>query len=317
MLQSISFRLFAVIAYILLFLTHRLSALRIDEIEMVDVTEKFSMSGVAFGKINKFFDYFGVEPVSEITVLSVMSIIILAFGVAVLAMSLFGFKRLQIVNFCISCVGTALNIALAILVTVYSSNINGSEIGDIMVFEPVYFILWAAPALFLIGTLFIYAYAKMPAYTLSEGRFFTTLGAALNPKYFFRTFKSYDDTEDLFRTSVPLKKKKYASISKPTALKKIKKRSKNRGGETAPNSKKLSPLELALNKREHAEAIANKTADEINRSLFKKQEPQAKKAVHKKKTKSKTKKASHSALDIAKQRAVHAEEVANINNELY
>ena len=38
MLQSISFRLFAVIAYILLFLTHRLSALRIDEIEMVDVT---------------------------------------------------------------------------------------------------------------------------------------------------------------------------------------------------------------------------------------------------------------------------------------
>ena len=186
-----------------------------------------------------------------------------------------------------------------------------------MVFEPVYFILWAAPALFLIGTLFIYAYAKMPAYTLSEGRFFTTLGAALNPKYFFRTFKSYDDTEDLFRTSVPLKKKKYASISKPTALKKIKKRSKNRGGETAPNSKKLSPLELALNKREHAEAIANKTADEINRSLFKKQEPQAKKAVHKKKTKSKTKKASHSALDIAKQRAVHAEEVANINNELY
>lgn len=91
MLQSISFRLFAVIAYILLFLTHRLSALRIDEIEMVDVTEKFSMSGVAFGKINKFFDYFGVEAGLEITVLSVMSILILAFGVAVLAMSLLRF----------------------------------------------------------------------------------------------------------------------------------------------------------------------------------------------------------------------------------
>lgn len=169
-----------------------------------------------------------------------------------------------------------------------------------MEFQP-YASIWLPPIFFLIGTLFTYAFAKMPDYALAEGRFFRTIGAALNPKYFLRTFKKDDNTEALFRARTPLKKKKYVTVSEPKILKKAKKaekavKKKKRKKKTepvieTPPPKKLTALELALAKREHAEALANMQADEENKAIFTKRNVVSElwQNLHRKKSNSKEK----------------------------
>ncbi len=329
-LQSIGFKTFAVFIYILLFFAQRLPQVSIDAVELRDVTESFSISSVAFGNLNKFFDYFAAPLDGGTLALIILAVAALTLGIAALCLSFFPYRRLQVVNFCLSAIGSAVNIAFAVLLIVNSSKLNyDSEIGGIMDFSPSYVLIWIAPLLFILGTLFTYAYAKMPEYTLADGRFFRALGCALNPMNFPKTFGSNDDTEALFRATVPLKKKKYATMSEPSALKSERKKSAKRRrkmnntqilDDYEATGKKLSPLELALAKREHAERIANAKADEENRILFKKQSA-VKTAPAKFKTK-KTKKKNGGAprnrsLEIAKLKARHAEEVATRNNEIF
>lgn len=329
-LQSIGFKTFAVFSYILLFFAQRLPQISIDAVELRDVTESFSISSVAFGKLNKFFDYFAAPLDGGTLALIILAIAALTLGIAALCLSLFPYRRLQVINFCLSAVGSAVSIAFAVLLIVNSSSLNyDSEVGGIMDFSPSYALIWIAPALFVLGTLFIYTYAKMPEYTLADGRFFRAAGCALNPANFPKTFSASDDTEALFRATVPLKKKKYATMSEPSALKKERKKSAKRRrkmdytqilDDYEATEKKLSPLELALAKREHAERIANAKADEENRILFKKQrevKAAPSKSKNKKPKKTRGSAPRNKALEIAKLKARHAEEVATRNNEMF
>ena len=328
-LQKVSFKAFAIAAYILLFISQRLPMFGINSIELNDVTEGFSISSIAFGMVSKFFDFFGVTTPPEIQLLMIGCIVLLVFGLAALIMSLFGFRLIQVINFCVSAVGTLLSIGFSVLVTLGISSINSSEIGEILEFQP-YASIWLPPIFFLIGTLFTYAFAKMPDYALAEGRFFRTIGAALNPKYFLRTFKKDDNTEALFRAKTPLKKKKYVTVSEPKILKKAKKaekavKKKKRKKKTepvtiTPPTKKLTALELALAKREHAEALANMQEDEENKALFSKRNaaPDYSKTYSSKNQIQNRKQVKNKrALELAKLKASHAEEIASRNEDLF
>ena len=105
-LQKVSFKAFAIAAYILLFISQRLPMFGINSIELNDVTEGFSISSIAFGMVSKFFDFFGVTTPPEIQLLMIGCIVLLVFGLAALIMSLFGFRLIQVINFCVSAVGT-------------------------------------------------------------------------------------------------------------------------------------------------------------------------------------------------------------------
>ena len=56
-LQKVSFKAFAIAAYILLFISQRLPMFGINSIELNDVTEGFSISSIVFGMVSKFFDF--------------------------------------------------------------------------------------------------------------------------------------------------------------------------------------------------------------------------------------------------------------------
>lgn len=320
-LQSISFKAFAVVSYILLFISQRIFILRADEIELSDITERFSISDIALGRLSKFFDYFGVEQPQQLTVFVVFSAALLILGIAVLALSLFAFRKLQVINFCISAAGTVISIAFSIIILILYAQINSSDTGNIIVLEPQYVLIWLPCLFFVIGSVFTYAYVKMPEYRIAEGRFFKTLLAALNPKSFAKTFGSRDNTEALFRAKVPLKKKKYASVSKPDSIKKAKrkKKKKQHSADSSTHNvpdKRLSSLELALSKRDHAEQIANMQADIENRKLSSKKKRTKKKYAAEHKNTKPAVKTELSALELAKLRAAHAEEVAAAKKKL-
>lgn len=337
--QKLSFKAFAIIAFILLFISQRLHFLKITELELNNVSDTFGLSEIAFGKTAKFFDYFGVAFPSQFQIGMYISIGLLVLGLAVLVMSFFGYRAIQVVNFVISFVGFALSIVFAVIMTVLSVQGNGADVDEIMEVS-VNFIVWLPAVFFLIGSVFTYAYAKMPGYSLAEGRFCATFFAALNPKCFLKTFQKEDNTESLFRSRVPLKKKKYATLGEPKAIKKSKKANKKQVNkrkntrkctdDTAKavspiKDKKLTSLQIALAKREHAERIANVRADEENRALFVKQKNSAAQnkesnvAEISKKSPKKNRSASSKAkaFERAKRRAEHAEMVASRNDEIF
>ena len=144
------------------------------------------------------------------------------------------------------------------------------------------------------------------------------------------TFKKDDNTEALFRAKTPLKKKKYVTVSEPKILKKAKKaekavKKKKRKKKTepvtiTPPTKKLTALELALAKREHAEALANMQADEENKALFSKRNaaPDYSKTYSSKNQIQNRKQVKNKrALELAKLKASHAEEIASRNEDLF
>ncbi len=337
-LQNISFKAFAIVAYIILFVVQRRPQMSIDAVELHNVTEKFSLSDIAFGNISKFFDYFAAEVTASVTVITVLAVIALLLGVISLALSLFGFKRVQLVNFCVSLAGTIISAVFAIVLAVNLSALNKAEAGEILDFTAYYFSAWLPVIFFAIGTVFTYAYVKMPNYTLSEGRFFVTLGCALNPINFVKTFSEDDDTEALFRARIPLKKKKYATMSEPAAIKNAMKNAKKSSKRHSKSNKnkidekaaqtesKLTPLQLALSKREHAEKIANVNADAENRALFSKKQKTVSRTkpvinrsdmTNPEKSKKRGNSSGGNALEIAKLKARHAEEIASKNNQIF
>ncbi len=330
--QNIGFKAFAVIAYILLFAAQRLPALSIEAAELRDVSENFSVSSLALGNFIKFFDYFAVPADGGAISIIVIAAAALALGLIVLALSLFPYRGVQVVNFVLSVLGTLTSIALAILITVFVPiwNADGSR-ADILIFSARHVIIWAPTLLFILGTIFIYAYAKMPSYRLADGRFFKTLFNALAPKNFPSTFRKKDNTEAMFRATVPLKQKKYATMSEPGSLKKVRKESAKRRGkadytqvldEFEAAEKKLSKLQMAINRREHAERIANRSADSENRALLNKKKKSAAKTARPSAYSSQKRSAAPAdkrarALEIAKLKAKHAEEIADKNNKIY
>ena len=336
-LQKLSFKAFAILAYVLLFISQRFHFLNITELELNDVSDSFGLSGIAFGKASKFFDYFGVEFPPELQICMYISLALLVLGLAALCLSFFGYRILQVINFAVSFAGFALSVAFGVLLTVFSVQIAESELSEIMSIS-LNFLIWLPAVFFLIGSVFTYAYAKMPGYSLAEGRFFTTLGAALNPRGFLKTFRSDDDTENLFRSRVPLKKKKYATLGEPKAIRNSKKAAKRqlskakkknkKDGKSEPaqpvQDKRLTPLQIALAKREHAEKVANVRADEENRALFAKPKDAASEKADKpaeagrkphKRNRSSLEKTK--SLELAKRRAEHAEMVASRNDEIF
>ncbi len=330
-LQNIGFRLFAVLSLLLLFAAQRLPALSVEAEELRDVTERFSISSFAFGNFAKFFDYFAIPLSYTALITIVLAAVILMLGVISLGLSLFTYRGVQVVNFFVSLVGTLCSIAYSVLLTVsiYEWR-NDIDIEGILTFDPNYFLIWLPVALFALATLFIYTYAKMPGYRFADGRFFRAMGCALNPKNFPRTFRKDDSTEALFRSNVPLKKKKYATISEPDSLKKARRsasklRKKSNNAKTADyketTSKKFSNLELAINKREHAEMVANRLVDSENKAMLKNKN--SKKTATSKKSYSPAAASGLSAaekraraLEIAKLKAKHAEEIAIRNKEI-
>lgn len=328
--QKIGFKAFAVIAYIILFVIQRLPALSIEAAELRDVSENFSVSSLALGNFIKFFDYFAVPVGGGAISIIVIAAVALVLGLVVLALSLFPYRRVQVLNFVLSVLGTLVSVALAILITVFVPlwNADGA-LSDILGFSAHYIITWLPAVLFMVGTIFIYAYAKMPSYRLSDGRFFKTLLNALAPKNFTSTFKKRDNTEALFRATVPLKQKKYATMSEPASIKKARKESAKRRGkmdytqvldEFEATDKKLSKLQMAVNRREHAERIANRSVESENRALLNKKK---KRASARTSAGAAQRRASAPvdnrarALEIAKLKAKHAEEVAGRNKEIY
>lgn len=338
-LQSISFKAFSIVAYILLFIFQRLSVLRLTELEFNDIFDKFSTYNIATGKVSKFIEYFGVELPSILNTIQYLCLCLIILGLILLIFSFFGNIILQKISCVLSFVGFAASLFLAIYFGMIAGELNSSDFFDVLSIELTSFILYAQPIIFLLGTIFVYAYIKMPKYRLEEGRFFATFLAALDPRCFFRTFKSYDNTEDLFRLRVQLKKKKYATLEEPKSLKKNKIKKKKakkpkrptRRPKTAEEieklQKKLTPLEIALAKREHAEAIANTKAEQDNKSIFNKDyDPDE---VHdmaddieyleyepKKIKTRKTAVKESPALKIARQRAMHAEQIANKKRDM-
>lgn len=323
-IQKLSFKAFAIIAFVCVFITQRVKFLNVRELEMSNVSDSFGISDIALGRLSKFFDYFGVGLTSGLEVCTYLSLGLLVCGLAVLVMSFFGYRIVQIVNFIASFIGFVLSVATGVILTVISMQGLDGEVGEIMLLGINPILVWLPAVFFLIGAAFTYAYAKMPGYSLAEGRFFTTLGFALNPKYFVKTFRYYDNTEDIFRTKVPLKKKKYATIREPKAIRTSKKAGQKSSGKEPVDNKKLTRLELALARREHAERVANVRADEENRALFIKnsaapiksaQNNTAPKPVRKGRPSSAS--ASAKALELAKRRAAHAEEVVSRNDEIF
>lgn len=325
-IQKLSFKAFAIIAFVCVFITQRIKFLNVRELEMSNVSDSFGISDAALGRLSKFFDYFGVGLTPGLETCTYLSLGLLVCGLAVLVMSFFGYRIVQIVNFIASFIGFVLSVVTGVIFTVISMQGLDGETGEIMSLSVNLIFVWLPALFFLIGSVFTYAYAKMPGYSLAEGRFFTTLGFALNPKYFVKTFRRHDDTENIFRTRVPLKKKKYATIREPKAIKTSKKAAqKSSDKEPVPN-KKLTRLELALARREHAERVANVRADEENRALFMKkseanvprksaQNNAAPKPVRKGRPSSASESAK--ALELAKRRAAHAEEVVSRNDEIF
>lgn len=333
-LQNIGFRFFAVLSFILLFVAQRLPSVSIEAAELRDVTERFSISSVAFGNFAKFFDYFAI-PMSYLSLVAVvLAAVVLMLGVVALGLSLFPYRMVQVVNFFISLAGTLGSIAYSVLLTISISGWKAdSEISEILEFMPNHFLIWLPVALFAIGTLFVYIYAKLPGYCLADGRFFRAAGCALNPKNFPRTFHKNDSTEDIFRTNVPLKKKKYATISEPDSLKKARRASAKKhknannsqpaaGIGATTDDKKLSNLRIAINRREHAEKVANKMADSENKAMRKKKSSKPSRATKKgSRTAAASKPMTDAekrarALEIAKLKAKHAEEIAQRNKEI-
>ena len=87
-----------------------------------------------------------------------------------------------------------------------------------------------------------------------------------------------------------------------------------------PPTKKLTALELALAKREHAEALANMQADEENKALFSKRNaaPDYSKTYSSKNQIQNRKQVKNKrALELAKLKASHAEEIASRNEDLF
>ncbi len=329
-LQNIGFRFFAVLSFVLLFVAQRLHCLSIKALELRDVTEGFSMSSVGFGNLAKFFDYFAVPMSYYALTTVVLAAIILMLGVIALGLSLFPYRRVQAVNSIVSIVGCLCSIAYGIFLTlsVWEWRVD-IDISEILAFTPNYFLIWLPTGLFAIGALFAYAYAKLPNYRLADGKFFRALGFALSPKNFMSTFQKDDNTEDTFRSNVPLNQKKYATINTPDSLKKAnrisaRKRRKSKKSEDSLGSdaeaEKVSNLQKAVDNREHAELIANKAADDENRAMRKKRKPKkAKKTLSSKKIPAKNQEPADSrarALEIAKLKAKHAEEVAAKDREI-
>ncbi len=330
-LQNIGFRLFAVLSLLLLFGAQRLPALSVKAEELRDVTESFSISSFAFGNFAKFFDYFAIPLSYTALIMIVFAAVILMLGAISLGLSLFTYRKVQVVNFFVSLVGTLCSIAFSVLLTVsiYEWR-NDIDIEGILTFDPNYFLIWLPAALFAIATLFIYTYAKLPGYRIADGKFLRAMGCALNPQNFPRTFKKDDHTEAIFRASVPLKMKKYATISEPDSLKKARKsasksRRKAEKTKTADpaeaSSKKLSNLEIAINKREHAERVANRMVDSENNALRKKKNFKKSSASKKSNSNASAVRLSEAekrarALEIAKLKAKHAEEIALRNKEI-
>ena len=322
-IQKLGFKAFAIAAFVLLFIVQRIPIFKVAELELSNVSESFSLADIGFLRLVKFFDYFGIAAPAEIEVITYIALGVLVLGLASLVMSFFAYRAVQVINFSVSLVGFLLSTAFGVLMTVLTVGFAETEFGEIMAVS-VNFAVWLPAALFLIGAVFVYAYAKMPHYSIAEGRFFAAFGAALNPKRFIRTFGKDDDTEQVFRSRVPLKKKKYATLSEPKAVKKSKKairKARKKSGESlAQDNKNLTKLEIALQKREHAEKLANARADEENRALYKnkkiKRAP-AKKAAPKSPPKPRRSAAEREkALNAAKRRVEHAEAVAMKEMEL-
>lgn len=323
--QKISFKAFAIVVFVLLFIAERIPCLSVSELELSDVSESFSLAEIGFRAVVKFFDYFGFSEPAVIEVISCLALGMIVLGLASLALSFFGYRIMQVINTIVSFVGFLASVAFGILVTVFVLSLPESDYGEVMS-AGLNFTLWLPAVLFLIGMVFTYAYAKLPGYTMAEGRFFSAFAAALNPKRFLSTFKKVDDTEQLFRISVPLKKKKYATLSEPKAVRKSKKAERkmkraekknaknpnvSHGGTKKP-AEKLTPLELALKKREHAERVANARADEENR-LLRARATAVKKTVNTgsgNKTSRKSTAERERALELARRRMEHAETVA-------
>ncbi len=326
-IQKLGFKAFAIAAFVLLFIVQRIPLFKVAELELSNVSESFSLADIGFLRLVKFFDYFGVAAPAEIEVITYIALGVLALGLAALVMSFFAYRAVQVINFLVSLVGFLLSTVFGVLMTVLSVGFAETEFSEIMAVS-VNFVVWLPAALFLIGTVFVYAYAKMPHYSIAEGRFFAAFGAALNPKRFIRTFGREDDTEQIFRSRVPLKKKKYATLSEPKAIKKSKKAKRKAGKKYKKKSdeslvkdnRNLTKLEIALKKREHAEKLANARADEENRALYKNKKikstaakPAAAKPAHKPRRSAAER---EKALEAAKRRAEHAEAVAMKEMEL-
>ncbi len=329
-LQNIGFRFFAVLSLLLLFAAQRLPALSVKAEELRDVTEKFSISSFAFGNFAKFFDYFAIPLSNTALIMIVFAAVILMLGVISLGLSLFTYRMVQVVNFFVSLIGTLCSIVYSVLLTVSIHEWRSDgEIDGILTFMPNHFLIWLPVVLFAAAALFIYTYAKLPGYRIADGRFFRAASCALNPKNFLRTFNKDDSTEAIFRSNVPLKKKKYATISEPVSLKKARKaESKLRKkadkakavNTTEVSSKKLTNLELAINKRDHAELVANRMADSENKAMRRKKSSKNSPVSHKSHPTSSAvlsdaeKRAR--ALEIAKLKAKHAEEIALRNKKI-
>lgn len=322
-IQKLGFKAFAIAAFVLLFIVQRIPIFKVAELELSNVSESFSLADIGFLRLVKFFDYFGIAAPAEIEVITYIALGVLVLGLAALVMSFFAYRAVQVINFLVSLVGFLLSTAFGVLMTVLTVGFAHTEFSEIMAVS-VNFAVWLPAVLFLIGTIFVYAYAKMPHYSIAEGRFFAAFGAALNPKRFIRTFGRNDDTEQIFRSRVPLKKKKYATLSEPKAVKKSKKavrKARKKSGEgLVQDNKNLTKLEIALKKREHAEKLANARADEENRALYKNKKIKpaaAKKAAPKPPPRPRRSTAEREkALNAAKRRVEHAEAVAMKEMEL-
>lgn len=299
-IQNISFKAFALLSFVCVFLSQRIDFLSVRETEMKNAFDTFSVSSIGLGKLSKFYEYFGVSTPTVLDVCVYFSASLIIIGLMCLVMSFFKFRIMQVVNFITSFIGFGLSLTLAILLCVYSS--GGSE-DDIMSVS-MNFVIWLPMVFFLIGSVFSYAFAKMPRYRIAEGRFLRTLGAALNPKKFLKTFTGNDDTEKIFRSRTPLKKRKYATISKPKSMRYIKNKEKL--------NMDLTSINTAIKKRDHAEMVANSKADEMNLSLHKPKKAKRKKAKKANVALSpKKENTSLSPLEIAKRKAQHAEMVAS------
>lgn len=337
--NKMGFRLIAVISYIALFVFHRIRVLRLTELELLDATDVFSVSDICFGGLDKFYDYFAV-PLPDFTLyLQVAAAAMLVLGLAALILSLFSYRRVQLINVFVSFLSFLVSLVFGILLCVYAGEQNSVAERDKIMEYSVYFTAFL-PALFsLIGFIFTYAFVKMPKYVFAEGRFFKAIVCAFSPFNFTATFKKTDPTEDKFRATTPLKRRKYQSFSEPKSIKnsgtrktrkpaapKTKGGLKSKNGEddkhlTAQNAKP-SALELALAKRAHAEEIANSRVEASNRALFKKEPRKPKGGGGSKNQKTsasavsiRAKEKKQTALELAKARAAHAEKIAKSKTE--
>ena len=151
-LQNISLKAFAVVSYIFLFVFHRVAILQIRAIEYSTISDKFSLSNMAYAKIIKFLNYFDVKTPNDIKFLTVFSLIVLIFATISLCLSFFKIRSAQRVNFFFSCVGCLLNIAFVIYASMLCKKINASDISNQVYFYTLSEI-YIAPILYIIGTI--------------------------------------------------------------------------------------------------------------------------------------------------------------------